>query len=282
MVRLLFVFLFLITVTLSCDIDQAGDDEVLATAFGNKLFKQDILPFRSTKLNPVDSQSMISRQIDSWLMEEMLYKESKSKVNSKKSIDKLVANYRKSLFIHELEKLQLAANLDTTITAAELDTFYAHHKADFQLDEAIVKLLFAKVPEGYNNEELKTLWQTENLPALQVYVQARNGLELLEPEKWHYLSEISNIAPLELIDQIDFTKKETYSITDKGQHFLIKVLDYVKPTELAPKSFALPYIKERLLRDRSKNLLNSWKKELFQNNIKSKDISITSTNSAQQ
>jgi len=265
---------FCLILASACTLEKQTNEDIVASAFGNRLYHSDLDELRTASLSQADSSSIIKKYVDNWLMQEILYNEAKNKVGVEKNIDRLVERYKKSLYIHELEKLQLAELLDTTISSAALDTFYSQHKKDFLLDEGITKLLFVKVPESMDNEKLKILWKTENIPALKVFVQAVDGIQLLELDQWHYISEINNLSPTALLDKVNFSKRESYSLTQDGSKFLIKILDYVKPNEIAPKSFAIDKIKLRMLHDRSTNLLNKWKKDLYQNNIQSKNIII--------
>jgi len=272
--KLLYVGLVSLMIFSACNLDKQKPEDLVASAFGNKLYKNQLESVGSKHLSAADSISAVQRQIDNWLMQEILYNESKRNLKPKDKIERLVESYKKSLYIHELEKIQLTESLDTMITLAELDTFYNQHKKDFLLDEGIAKLLFVKLPDSLDNENLETLWKTENLPALKTFVKANNGIQLLDLDKWYYLSEIVNLSPSELVDKIDFDKTESYSLTKDGAKFLIRILDYADKKEIAPKSFAYNKIKLRLLHDRSTNLLNKWKKDLYQNNIQSKNIII--------
>ncbi len=258
----------------ACNIESQKPEDLLASAYGNKLYKSDLGELITSEMTVHDSSSILKKHVDKWLLQEILFHEAKAQVGTEDRIEQLVENYKKSLYIHELEKTQLAAQLDTLITRAELDTFYNQRKEDFLLDEEIVRLLFVKVPEAYDNENLKTLWKTENLPALSVFIKEVGGLQFLNLENWYYLSEMRNLIPAELLAKVNFSKTEAYSLSQDGYRFLIKILDHTDNNEIAPKSFALEKIKLRLLHDRSSGLLKKWKKDLYQNNIQSKNITI--------
>lgn len=265
---------FILFLLSACAVENNKQENLVASAFGNKLYSSELENLFTSELSASDSSSLIKKYIDNWLMQEILYNEAQKKIKTEDKIEQLVESYKKSLYINELEKVQLASQLDTLISVAELDTFYSQHKQDFLIDEEIVRILFVKVPEEFDNEKFGTLWKTENLPALKVFVNAIEGIHLLNIDRWYYLSEIKNLTPSALINKINFDKTESYSLTQDGSRFLLRVLDYTKANEVAPKSFAMEKIKLRLLHDRSTNLLNKWKKELFQNNIQSKSITI--------
>lgn len=262
---------------ISCNQPQANDSALVASAYGNKLYLNQITGLSSENLSKSDSSSIIDRHMDSWLMEEILYKEAKNKISNSTEIDALVESYRKSVFIHKYEEAKLSENMNSLVTNAEIDTFYNRHKDQYLLDESITKVLFVKVPEEMNNDKLISLWKTENLLALKTFVNGVSGVAILDLDKWHYLAEIKQLMPEELMNKINFSKRESYSLTKDGHHFLVRILDHVKVNEEAPKSFALPKIRQRLIHDNSEQFLKKWKKELYQNKIQGKDIQITSS-----
>jgi len=256
---------------MSCQPQKTGKDE-LATAFGNKLYLTDVSGALFSATNSLDSMQIIDKYVDNWLISEILYNEAKKELSTRPDIEKLVEDYRKSLYIHELEKKKLA-DMDTAMhTGAVTDTVQA------LLAEPCIKFLLVKVDEERYNDNLKAIWKTEDLPALESYVKNVGGLALLDLDKWYYVAEFNNITPVELRNKINYAKTEAYSLNQNGKQLLIKVLDYKKVGEQEPQELAIPRIKQSLMHDRSVNFLKEWKKTLYQNNIQSKNIHITTNN----
>lgn len=278
MLRRTFSFIIVIScLCFSCNQLQVNDSAVVASAYGNKLHMNQVAGLSKSNLSKSDSTSIIARKVDSWMMEEILYNEAKNNISNSAELDALVESYRKSVYIHKYEEMQLAENMNSLVTESEIDTFYKKHNEEYLLDESITKVLFVKVPEEMHNDKLKSLWKTENLLALKSFVRAVAGVAFLDLDKWHDHSELKQLMPDELMNKINFSKKESYSLTKNGHHFMIRILDHVKANQEAPKSFALPKIRQRLMHDRSEQFLKKWKKELYQNKIQGKDIQITSS-----
>jgi len=259
---------------LSCEPQSGQKGEVLATAYKSKLYQSEVKGLITEAISSQDSQKLINKYIDQWLMDEILYNSAQKNVKATSDIENLVDNYRKALYILEYEKKIFEERAKDSITQAALDTFYVRNKEEYELQEDIVQVLLVKVPEKYDSENLKTLWKTENVPALKSLLKSSDGFGYLDLEKWYPKSELKQLMPSSLYDKINFSKQESYSTNDKGFRFLIKILAGVKADEEPPKSFIMPKIRQRILNEKSSEYLNNFKKELYQNNIQSKDIII--------
>ena len=255
------------------------DSQALATAYGEHLYIDDVSHLLATEHSALDSQHIIDKAVDNWLMDEILLREAKNKIGKTTRISNLLEDYERSLYIQELEARQLAENLDTSLTTAELDTFYNNTKSDWILNEPIIQFLFVKVPASTYDDTMKTLWKTEDLPALRSsLMSSEENICLLEVDKWYYGSSLKNIRPSDLWKRIDLSKTETYKYTDNNSQLLLKILGNMDKGSQAPKAIAYPLIKQRILHDRSLSYLKNWRKDQYQKEIRSKDIVIYENN----
>lgn len=256
----------------ACQSKIKGKDE-LATAFGNKLYEADVQNALKTAANGIDSIQLINKYVDNWLMSEILYNEAKKEIGTTKSIEKLVDDYKKSLYIHELEKKKLN-ELDTAELASQLDASIKAPESASLLVEPCLRFLFVRVKDEVYNDTLKSIWKTEDLPALDIYIRQRGGLALLEVDKWYYSSEFNSLTPSELRNKINYSKTESYSLNQEGEQLLLKILEYRKADSPEPEELTIPRLRQRILHDKSILFIKEYKKELYQNNIKSKNIHI--------
>lgn len=256
----------------ACQPQITGKDE-LARAFGQKLYKSDITGALATATNSLDSLQIMDKYVDNWLMSEILYNEAKQKIGKEPGVEKLVEDYKKSLYIHELEKKKLH-DMDTAMISAELASAIAQSESQYLLEEPYLRFLFVKVNESVYNDTLKSIWKTEDLPALDSYVKQMGGLAMLNIQNWYSNSEFNNITPTRLRDKINFSKTESYSLNQDGTQLLLKILEYKKAGESEPSALSIPKIRQRIMHDKSVIFLKEWKKTLYQNNIQSKNIHI--------
>lgn len=271
--------LFLISVSIlgmSCNglLDKSKDPNLVAEAYGKKLYIQEIVSGIGNFNNPIDSQIAATRFIDEWLIDLILFEEAQKKLKDKKRIQKLIQDYERSLYISELENRIVKNLLDTVVAQEAIDTFYLKHSEDFKLSEPIVRLLLIRLDSVRDTSTLKNLWTTEDLPALKIYVEKSQGLAFLDPQEWQYISDLRSISPERLFAKISLNRPGEYALEQNDQHFYLKVLEIIDQNDLPPMEFVKERIKLRILQDRIKALLKSHKSELFNKKIQSKEIKI--------
>lgn len=271
--------LFLISVSIlgmSCNglLDKSKDPNLVAEAYGKKLYIQEIVSGIGNFNNPIDSQIAATRFMDEWLIDLILFEEAQKKLKDKKRIQKLIQDYERSLYISELENRIVKNLLDTVVAQEAIDTFYLKHSEDFKLSEPIVRLLLIRLDSVRDTSTLKNLWTTEDLPALKIYVEKSQGLAFLDPQEWQYISDLRSISPESLFAKISLNRPGEYALEQNDQHFYLKVLEIIDQNDLPPMEFVKERIKLRILQDRIKALLKSHKSELFNEKIQSKEIKI--------
>jgi len=261
---------------MSCNglLDKSKDPNLVAEAYGKKLYIQEIVSGIGNFNNPIDSQIAATRFIDEWLIDLILFEEAQKKLKDKKRIQKLIQDYERSLYISELENRIVKNLLDTVVAQEAIDTFYLKHSEDFKLSEPIVRLLLIRLDSVRDASTLKNLWTTEDLPALKIYVEKSQGLAFLDPQEWQYISDLRSISPESLFAKISLNRPGEYALEQNDQHFYLKVLEIIDQNDLPPMEFVKERIKLRILQDRIKALLKSHKSELFNEKIQSKEIKI--------
>ena|GEM_PF-588659 len=260
----------------SCDQLRApkNDTTILASAYGEKLYISELSDRLTDANSKSDSQFIISRYVDSWLMDKILIAEAQKNVKADKALDDKVNAYRKSLYIYELENYILQNHLNQTITQDELDTFYSKYSNDFITNEKICRLLYIKVPNSYDTDTLQSFWKTEDLPALNIYMQGDSTFALLDDKKWYSNSKIKSLLPTKLYKKINFSKTENYTYSSGETKYYVKLLESIKTNTAAPLSYVEDEIRDRILHDRSEKLLKEKRTEYFQANIKNKKITV--------
>lgn len=260
----------------SCDQLTApqNDSTILASAYGEKLYISELSGRLTDANSKSDSQFIISRYVDSWLMDKILIAEAQKNVKADKALDDKVKAYRKSLYIYELENYILENNLNQKITQDELDTFYSKYSNDFITNERICRLLYMKMPISYDTDTLQSFWKTEDLPALSIYTQGDSTFALLDDRKWYSNSKIKSLLPTKLYKKINFSKTESYTYNNGETKYYVKLLESIKTNTAAPLSYVEDEIRDRILHDRSEKLLKEKRTEYFQANIKNKKITV--------
>lgn len=209
-------------------------------------------------------------------MDRILFEESKKSVRKDNNIEELVEDYRKSLFIHQYEESFINKNLDTLITFEQLNAYYEEHKDEFSLEKTIIRYFLVKIDADKDNDTLENYWKTEDLPAIKNYVLQEGGMAHLEIDSWYYVSELKSLIPEKLFSRISLKNPNETSYSDGGFKYYVKVLQIVNPDEEVPVRFYYNTLRQRILRNRSSELLARMKNDLFKEKIKNKNIKIYS------
>ena len=254
-----------------------SEDSLLASAYGEQLYLSDIESLLQASHSGQDSMSIIKNYTDNWLMEHILFAESKKYVRNDKRIEDLVEDYRKSLYIHQYEESLLKNNLDTLISSEQLNDYYQEHSDEFSLKETIAKYFLVKIKLEKDSDTLETFWKTEDLLGIKALVQKAGGLVQFNIDSWHYKSDLKSLIPKELFDRISFKNPNESTYSADGYKYYVKILQIVHPDEEVPVRFYYNTLKQRILKNRSSELLSKMKNELFKEKIKNKNIKIYST-----
>jgi len=268
-----FKWVIIILSLFSCE-SMTNGEPALASAYGNKLYLEDLKEGLSKANSYHDSMTFVSSKVDEWVMDQMQLRVAKDKLGKSENIARMVTEYEKELYLHQLNKVLLKEELDTSITVAEIDTFMARNGQDYLLSEPMVTLLLIKVLANDESDALDDLWKTEDLPGLRVTARQLNGLAMLDPQRWYKVSEIKSLLPQEVNEEVNYSKYSTKVKIVDDDIFFVKILEARKIGDTIPRTVITPKIKKQILKVRSKELLKDWKNTLYQNKIKSKDIII--------
>ncbi len=223
-----------------------------------------------------DSEIIIAKFIDNWILDRIILNESRKHSRKNDELNRLVEDYKSSLMVHNFENHYLETTLDTVVFPGEIQEYYLSKKEQFELDESIVRLFLVKVPIETASDTLQNLWETEDLPALKSYINYVQGFCILDINRWFYETEIKSLVPEALFKKISFKRAAEYDYSDEKFKFYVKILEIIKENEEAPVSFFNNSIRQRILRNRSRNLLSEMRNKLYKEKIKSKNIKIYS------
>ena len=202
--------------------------------------------------------------------------EAKKKGIKDKDIKDLVKNYERSLYIHAYEKEYLRSNLDTLVLDTTIKLFYENNKEDFILDNKLVRFFLIKLPDSLASQEITDLWKSEDLPALKSQLNQLDGFYLLDINGWYSLNEIKLYIPESLNNIISYRKPDSYIRTIEGSKYFVKVIEIFEEGDYGPVNYYKKNIRERILHQRSKSLVQKMKNDLFKEKVKNKGIKINS------
>jgi hypothetical protein len=248
------------------------------------LYPEDIRELLNENLSPQDSAAMVSNLINTWATRELLLSRAKINLPEDKiqEFESLISDYRSELYTRAYKEALVAQVSDTLVGEEEMRAFYEDEKENFRLQEKILQLRFIELPLQFlNREEV-----TERLRRFE-----GGDLEFLDSvgvqfKKLHFNDSlwvpvsrvIQEIAPLTYENEAEYLKNsQFFEMEDSTGVYLTKVVEVLKPNEIAPLSYIKPTIRQVLLNRRKMQYLRSLETDLMDEAIRQKEFEIYET-----
>ena len=193
-------------------------------------------------LSSEDSVRVVDQYIRQWATGLIEYDVAKDKMN--KDIERLVEDYRRSLYLHEYEQRLIAQRMPQMIEDTLIESFYSLHSKYLILSETIIRGLLLVVPnKAPNMNDLRKKIQQpnleENIEWLEKFAyQYAVGYELFL-EDWKDMSEIIVLMPFEQ-NNLDkqLKNKRQIELQDSINTYILQVTELHMKGELKPLTYA--------------------------------------------
>lgn len=192
-------------------------------------------------------------------------------------IERMVAQYRKSLYEHEWERGLVAREMSQLVEDSVVLAYYEQHKAAFRLRETIFKGMLLVVPNGapgldkLKKEIAKLKAEEDNAEVLEQVekyaYQYANGYELFLDE-WRTTNQVLTRMPFEE-DNLHklLRQKRQLSMQDSLYSYVLQVTEMHPRGEQMPLDHARGEIEEILLRQRQVEFIQQKREELYKSAI---------------
>lgn len=278
------ISLLLLTVLGACDLitlkkQRTQEEKPIASVYNKHLYKRDIANLVPKNISKQDSLVFVKGLINNWAKKQLFLikaEENITEVNSLE-IEKLVNDYKASLYINGYKEKLIKQKLDTVVSESELQTYYLSHKDNFKLSEGLLQydyLYFDK--DHLEREEIVKLFKSDD-------VEDREGLEKfllslksyrLHDSTWVSVRNLkSKILPFaneskeNLLKISKFIQKE-----DSLGVYLVAVNNILQKNQVAPLSEVEGQIRQIILHKRKLELIREIEKTLINDAIQNKNF----------
>lgn len=264
----------------ACDTDQkaSGEDVILAKVFNKPLYLSQLEGMVPNGTGAEDSSLIVNAYVERWVRESLLMHEAEKNIPKDLNIDELVRDYRASLIRHNYEKLIVEVQLDSTISQTELQQYYQDNQEQYVLKTPIVRCHLIKLPEDQEGkEEVEDLWNQDNeasFPLLIDYCSRFASVYMLDDSTWYRAPDIMGQLPKGKISENDLTKGRSFNFTHEGYQYLLRVNDWAPKNKIAPISYVSDQASKVILHKRKLKLLEEKKEEIYDRELKMKNIEI--------
>ncbi len=262
----------LVCVLYGCSLFEQKRHSGVVAEYKGKTLTYEEVQRQTIGMSTEDSARVAEQYIYQWAINLLEYDVAKDKIN--KDIERMVEDYRRSLYIHEYEQYLIAQRMSKEVEDTIIKEFYDLHSHHFVLREAIVKGVLLVVPNGAPNMDLlrKNIQhpeEEENIEWIEKFVyQYATGYELFLDD-WKTVSQIILRMPFEK-DDLNKQLKATRQIElqDSINTYLLQVTDLYQANQPMPIEYARPEIEKIMLAQRQVNFIQQERIGLYEKAIK--------------
>lgn len=266
------IFIACIAILTNCThFDKKRNHGIIAECKG-KMITWNEMDQLTAGLSSEDSASFAEKYIYQWAIGILEYDIARDK--TKKHIEQLVEDYRRSLYIHEYEERLIAQRMPREVLDTLVQEFYDNHRSRFILRDDVVKGLLLVTPKDAPNlDKLRKMITEphleENIEWIEKFAyQYATGYELFL-DQWMTTNQILLRMPFEEDNlQQQLKKSKQIELSDSINTYLLQVTAMYQKGDEMPIDYARTEIEEIILRNRQVEFLKHERALLYEKAIK--------------
>ncbi|MCQ2348112.1 MAG: hypothetical protein MJZ65_02875 [Paludibacteraceae bacterium] len=252
-------------------------ENVVAEVNGQQLTKEQLAVLTSSAGNAQDSAAIAEAYIRQWAIQILEYEEARDRADA--DIEKMVEDYRRSLYVHEYEQQLVARHQPKEWPDSMVEAVYATNREQLLLREPIVKGVLLVVPQGapkmdYLKHWLKKL-DDKNIEKIEKYAfQYATGYEYF-PNEWRSANQILMRMPMEtdLLSE-RMAKNSQVVLEDSNAVYILQVTDKRIVGDVMPADYAKERIDQILLSHWQVGYLQQRRNKLYNEAVRFNKLKI--------
>ncbi len=254
-------------------------DGIAAEVNGQKLYETDVITVVGN-LTGEDSVRVRNEYIQQWATDILIQEKANEYISP--AIERLVADYRRSLCVYEYEKEIISQRVEGSLEDSVLMLFYESHQDRFVLQDDIFKGLLLVIPQDAPEQEalmncFKNL-DDEDLQYLEQYAyQNAIGFELFLDE-WKTANQLFVRMPLEQNNLIaELKNKQQVIVQDSLNKYILHVTDKCLRGKEMPFDYAKNEIQKIILSQKQNAFIKQEHERLYKESVRSQKVKIYET-----
>lgn len=271
-----------VLVLTGCKHDNVKHERRAVAEVGKVVLYYDQMPKLIQKgVNDADSTALFQNYINKWAKRQLLLQKAEDNLSPalKDEIDKQLEETRANLVIYHYQQQMIVEKLDTVITEAEIEDYYANNQKSFVLNTNIVKVLFIKLPvETPNLNKIRVLARSSDQKDLQqlesLCYQFAEKFEDFN-EDWIPMNQLTTELNTNIPDEENFLRRNTFLETnDSTSTYLVSIRDYRLRSSLAPFEYVKDDIKRIIWNTRRFEFIQSLENGIYNDALKDNSFKI--------
>lgn len=257
------------------------ESDVVARAYTEVLSRHELRQVIPMDMAPDDSAAMATQYIDNWMRDRVLMAQAEKNLSvAQKDVEAELQAYRRSLIMHAYEQALIDQKLDTSVSAASIEEYYAANQKNFALKDDIVRVRWFKVREDDRRtlKQWEELWRSDDAAELhELEIQlAKRGIGIFDSgEDWLDFNELRKEVPLETDNATDYLgRTNKVVVKDSVNTYFVDLLEHRLRTGTAPVQRVATEIKAIIINQRKLRLLESMREDLYRDALAKKDVEL--------
>ena len=266
-----YIYVIIVLIFISCNNkDVLINKTPLVKVYDKYLYLEELKNFPKN-LSEEDSLLYLSEYIETWVKEQLLLlKAEKYLADEQEDINKKIADFRTSLFIHKYKNKFIAQKLDTIVAIQEIKDYYEQYSDELKLPKNAIQGYFIKIsnkePEIAILKNMLHSGKPSDLINIETFCTDKNTYYDNFNASWKYFSSILSKIPYEIESQDYFLQSYKYLETeDENYYYFLKINDYKLKNDVAPLIFYQDNIKSIILNKRSKLMIEELENTILDN-----------------
>jgi len=214
-----------------------------------------------------DSAEIAENYVDQWIRKKVLSQKAESLLdNDIEDINKQVDNYRNTLLQFAYEKHALRRDLDTVVSAVEIQEYYDQFIQNFELEEDIFKIRYVILDKNSSDLDQFKKW-TNSRDSLDLEMMQEAAKEVAKEyavEDWKDFDKFMSKVPYKVWDRGKFlTSKWHFETTDDNYAYIINMLDYKLKGVTSPLNYVKQDIYKIIVNKRKVRYLNELRDQVY-------------------
>ena len=269
-------WLLLLCLACSPSYDHKGKTP-LVEVDGHFLYREDLLAVQPAGLSPDDSLLFADDYVRNWVEEVLLYGKAEENIPDNAEVERLVANYRKSLILHIYQQALIRQKLSAQVTEEEVEAYYRDNIHLFKVDRPLIKGLYIKVPLGSPHlSDVRRWYRSDSHDA----VEHLEKYSLRNAVKYEYFYD-KWVPAADVLGQLPeggreaepaLAQKRPVELADTAFHYFLNVTGYRAVGEDEPYELARDHARDLLLNIRQVEFMRGVRDDLYRRAMENNEI----------
>lgn len=244
---------------------------------GHFLYREDLLAVQPAGLQPDDSLLFADDYVRNWVEEVLLYGKAEENIPDNAEVERLVANYRKSLILHIYQQALIRQKLSAQVTEEEVEAYYRDNIHLFKVDRPLIKGLYIKVPLGSPHlSDVRRWYRSDSHDA----VEHLEKYSLRNAVKYEYFYD-KWVPAADVLGQLPeggreaepaLAQKRPVELADTAYHYFLNVTGYRAVGEDEPYELARDHARDLLLNIRQVEFMRGVRDDLYRRAMENNEI----------